>query len=218
MPTLHTTSRASPILFVLLLLHVLSSSSAVAQRNDILGASGRSVTSCHCCYVSPRSQCCMDCVADGLTPGREQHRFSPLMPVSRRGESLQNILGQDVDGDDMEIARYAGDRWNEPALLSLPGCQCCMREVHHSGRPSLVLMACCGICEKNKHVADIARHALSHVPHSLDVSARDVVDDDHDVVEKGMTSLQAQKRISSVDCMCCSNSGIADCCSKCRIY
>ena len=206
--SLHATSLASPLLLVLLL-HVCFTSTVVAEENDILRPPPD--VTCECCYARLTSQCCLDCAADLLPEGA-----SELAPYGFR-------FPRDDAGSYLGALEAAASRlWAESHGSSetpLPGCFCCMRELLQPKRLGLMFIACCSVCAESKHIAEVNGNAPTRdfPTLTLDLPALpsdDVIGD----AEKGVMAARTQKRMTSMDCMCCMNSGISDCCSRCRIF
>ena len=214
--SLHATSLAGQLFFVVLLLHVFVSSTVVAERNDILGPP--SGGTCECCFAGLASQCCLDCGAKLLPEGSSQ-----LAPFGFRlpREEVARYLRA------MEAAAVAARGWAEShgpsSETSLPGCHCCVRELFQSRRPGLMFLACCSVCEESMRIAEVSRNALAPALRILPLDLPALSGSSGDVsggaAEKEERSARrTQKRMTSMDCMCCMNSGISDCCSRCRIF
>ena len=183
-------------LLVLLFLHdVILPPLAAASHGalSLRGSSPSAMTSCPCCDVSLTSACCLHCLA-GNTHGAG---WGPLGRGSKEGKNG-------------ELQWEAGQQLLQHSAVA---CQCCFEGDDHPKQP-LVHAACCSVCLRTKDVSDAVTHTL--VSHDLSplASQRDASDD----VPSAMASVSVQKRMTSMECMCCMNSGIAQCCSECKIY
>nr|KAG5708589.1 hypothetical protein BaRGS_033010 [Batillaria attramentaria] len=193
-------------------------SSAVASSDVILSPAA---SACDCCYVSVNSECCLDC----LTRAPELGALAPLSALLAREEDVGDEYGTSDASAVSEAAAKEAGGW-------LPGCRCCFRErlLHHGSRHSILGVSCCSICQRSKRAAlklqaSLESSALSPGYNADGSSRGSGVGAGGDAAVSGgggdramvaAGSGRVQKRMS-MECFCCSNSGIAACCSNCRL-
>ncbi|KAL8597997.1 hypothetical protein ACOMHN_011422 [Nucella lapillus] len=217
MAILKTSPRRSFSFSVLLLFHHLlflstTTSKVVAQRNDIF--SQLSTEACDCCDVSVTSPCCLNCLRSVVGRGtaaetEDDNESSPLSRFSRGDDEGRGYMsdGGEANANAVVVGSEEDSDLEESPLSA---CQCCSQSfAPATAYPRLHMLAltCCSLCH------NLAPNTTPPPPPRRLPSLRR--HHQHDVSRAMMSPV---KRMTSMDCMCCMNSGISDCCSKCRIF
>ncbi|XP_025077726.1 uncharacterized protein LOC112554244 [Pomacea canaliculata] len=214
---MYVTGRFSHLVALALsvLLYVAAPTPVAAEAgNDITGDMPSTERSCSCCYATQAPRCCMEC----LEPTSQDWALvaSPHLSILVAGEGERWLTGD-------KAALQEKPSWQ--AITPVPECLCCARGIlspqHLSSRQAT--SHCCSKCQDHHDSVnsdasgDFAVSAMTVSSTRPPAVARSLTKSTTDARKTLSTQDGTVQKRTSLECMCCSNAGIRECCSRCRI-
>lgn len=189
-------------------------------------------TTCECCTSDVIGPCCIKCMRQATVMNKFSHSFprstSKVLHNYLRHVSRVSQFGPLLQEEDLSEVKGTGAP--QPSYQGIRVCYCCLQERFEpqTSHYSNTQFVCCLVCERELtqifnsvgQPSGTGSLPFSQPGYSFTdevvVRSSGVASDEHDKEVMSRATDRIEKRMS-MECMCCSNSGIIDCCAKCRI-